>query len=168
MMKKLTYIALGANLGSPKTALHFALSSLRRHSAVSDLRCSSIYHTSPVSSIPQPYYLNAVCQFYTNLTSEALFCELQLLERLMGQSPKKSSELPRYLDLDILFFGEEAIKSSSLEIPHPRWRERLFVLIPLRDLVKEIILPNGQILELDGMIADLQKLNREEVSLYEA
>ncbi len=166
-MKKLTFVALGANLGSAKTALLFALASLKQHSAVSGLRCSSIYRTSPVSPIPQPYYLNAVCQFYTNLSPDDLFCELQLLERLMGQNPKKSSALPRYLDLDILFLGGEAISSSLLEIPHPRWKERLFVLVPLRDLVKEIILPNGQILELDGMIADLQKLNREEVSLYE-
>lgn len=168
MTKKLAYIALGANLGSPKAALLFALASLKQHSAVSDLRCSSIYRTSPVSPIPQPYYLNAVCQFYTDLSPDVLFCELQLLERLMGQNPKKSSMLPRYLDLDILFLGEEVFISSVLEIPHPRWKERLFVLVPLRDLVKEIPLPNGQILELDGMIADLRKLNREEVSLHEA
>jgi 2-amino-4-hydroxy-6-hydroxymethyldihydropteridine diphosphokinase len=65
---------------------------------------------------------------------------------------KKDKNGPRTLDIDILFFGDEEINNYHLIIPHPRWRERLFVLKPLLDLIKEIFLPSGEYICIKTMI----------------
>jgi 2-amino-4-hydroxy-6-hydroxymethyldihydropteridine diphosphokinase len=67
--------------------------------------------------------------------------QLQQVERLLGKVDKPK-EAPRVIDLDILFFGMEIHRDKKLEIPHPSWMERLFVLIPLSDLVRRLMIPD--------------------------
>ncbi len=70
-----------------------------------------------------------------------LFNHLQNIEKNLGKSPK-TKEAPRIIDLDILFFGQEfAFNAEGLQIPHIRWKERLFVLQPLSDLVSQLRSP---------------------------
>lgn len=125
------YIGLGSNLGDPAGMVAEALRMLE--AITSDFTASPFYLTSPVSDLPQPDFVNAVCRFKTALSPVELFAELQKIERHLGQSPKPKNA-PRLIDLDILFFGQERLLTSVLEIPHPRWKERLFVLRPLADL----------------------------------
>lgn len=134
------YVALGGNIG--ETALVFlqALKMLRDLPNISELEVSSFHQTAPVSDIPQNPYLNAVCRFQTSLTVKELLKELQSIEAALGKEPK-AKNAPRILDLDILFFGQERHSGEELEIPHPKWSERSFVLIPLADLVTELAIP---------------------------
>jgi 2-amino-4-hydroxy-6-hydroxymethyldihydropteridine diphosphokinase len=134
------YVGLGANLGDPYSQLHQALEKIEEHPSISCLQTSRFYLTTPVSSRPQPLFVNAVCRFQTSLVLSELWIFLSAIQLALGQKPKPKED-PRRIDLDILFFGKHPIFHEELQIPHPRWRERLFVLQPLSDLTHEIELP---------------------------
>jgi 2-amino-4-hydroxy-6-hydroxymethyldihydropteridine diphosphokinase len=146
MEKQLVYIGLGGNIGDPITTFDNVIERLSLASEITDLRSSPFYSTSPVSDIPQDDYLNAVCVFKTSFTAETLQFFLANIERKLGKLPKEK-DAPRIIDIDILFYGSKQINLPDLEIPHPRWKERLFVLRPLADLTDHISLENetGQI-----------------------
>lgn len=138
------YISLGANLGEPLVTVQKALLEISILFPIG-YRHSRFYETSPVSPIPQMSFINAVCCFETKQSAEEVFCEMQLIEKKLGKVPKGKDE-PRFIDLDLLFFGNEYKNLEGLQVPHPRWEKRLFVLAPLSDLVKEIIVPeNGKL-----------------------
>lgn len=128
-------VALGGNLEDPIVTFQAAIEKLRELGR--EFRVSKFYRTKPVSSIRQPEFLNAVCCFNTNFTPDVLFLKLEAIERELGKI-KKAKEAPRVIDLDLLFYGSAIYEGEGLQIPHPRWKERLFVLIPLFDLFKEI------------------------------
>lgn len=128
-------VGLGGNSGNPLMTLKAALKELGGVGAF--LKASKIYRTNPISPIHQPKYLNAVASFQTDLMPEKLFLELERIERKLGKVPK-AKEAQRPIDLDLLFYGEKAFKTDKIIVPHPRWKERLFVLIPLSDLLQEI------------------------------
>ena len=135
------FVALGSNMGEKRATLRQALAEIAQLEQVFDLTCSSFYQTSPVSHIPQPDYLNAVCSFLTSLTPKHIHRSLQKIEAKLGKKPKPK-EAPRIVDLDLLFFGTEFYRDEQLEIPHPRWKERKFVLVPLAELVEELVIPD--------------------------
>ena len=125
-------IALGSNLGDRRAHLQFAVERLQ--SLLGGLRVSSILETEPVDvDEPQPPYLNAVVVGETALTPEALLGEMMRIERLRGRR-RPSRHAARTLDLDLILYGDEVIDTGTLEVPHPRFRERLFVLVPLAEL----------------------------------
>lgn len=127
------YVGMGSNLGERKKSLVEALEVLQSHPAISQLRVSRFYETEPLSDIPQPDFINAVCRFETALEPFALLSLLQQIERTLGKV-EKPKNAPRPIDLDLLFYGDLEMCTETLEIPHPRWRERLFVLKPLSEL----------------------------------
>lgn len=96
-------------------------------------RESPLYETEPVDFLEQPWFLNCVAEGETSLAPRALLDNLQSIERAMG-SKKLVSRGPRIVDLDVLFYGDQVIHESGMEIPHPRLAERLFVLIPLAEV----------------------------------
>ncbi|MDD5137158.1 MAG: 2-amino-4-hydroxy-6-hydroxymethyldihydropteridine diphosphokinase, partial [Candidatus Omnitrophica bacterium] len=98
-------------------------------------RSSSIYETDPVSDIPQGKFLNGVLEIATALTPRALLKELNRIEEKIGRR-RTVKDAPREIDLDILYYGDEAVKEDGLVIPHPRLNEREFVLKGLRELGK--------------------------------
>ncbi len=140
MPKSLVYIGLGGNLGNVEQTFHQALKQLALIPGNDLAVVSNFYQTQPVSDLPQPPYLNAVCRFRTSLLPHELLYHSQRIQCLLGQLPKPKNA-PRKIDLDILFYGNQVIETPDLEVPHPRWRERLFVLVPLADLVEIIIEP---------------------------
>lgn len=129
------FVGLGGNLGEPQANLNAALNKIKEIG--SELKISKFYSTKPISTIEQPRFINAVCSFKTNLDPYALFLRLEEIETILGKV-KKTKDAPRLIDLDILFYGCEVYEKKGLLIPHAHWKERLFVLIPLLDLVKEI------------------------------
>jgi 2-amino-4-hydroxy-6-hydroxymethyldihydropteridine diphosphokinase len=133
-------------------------------SGVTDLTVSQFYYTSPVSSIPQEYYINAVCSFYTTYTASELFSHLQAVETELGKVPK-AKEAPRVIDLDLLFFGDEIHSDPELQIPHPRWQERLFVLIPLLNLIQEIWV-GSQKIDLQACLRKCLENDQQSIVLY--
>jgi 2-amino-4-hydroxy-6-hydroxymethyldihydropteridine diphosphokinase len=136
--KPLVYLGLGGNLGNVDQTFYQALKQLALIPGNDVAVISNFYQTQPVSDLPQPPYLNAVCRFRTSLLPHELLYQLQGIQRHSGQLPKPKNA-PRKIDLDILFYGNQVIETLDLEVPHPRWRERLFVLVPLADLIEIII-----------------------------
>jgi 2-amino-4-hydroxy-6-hydroxymethyldihydropteridine diphosphokinase len=133
---KLIYLSLGSNLGDRAANLRQALKALPE-SGVRVLRCSSFYETEPVDFLEQPWFLNCVVEAETSLDPSRLLEELQGIERNMG-SRKPVPRGPRILDLDVLFYGADVIRSAGMEIPHPRLAQRRFVLVPLAELAPEL------------------------------
>ncbi len=133
------YVALGSNLGDSKKYLQNAFDALNKHSHISHLVCSHLYQSKPHGPQDQPDYINAAVRFETHLSAEALLDELQAIEN-NNKRVRKGVERwgARTLDLDLLFYGNEQIKTKRLSVPHPRICERAFVLLPLHDIVKTL------------------------------
>jgi len=128
----LVAVALGSNLGDRAAHIEWALAQLRV--LLSGLRSSPLIETEPVD-VPdeQPPYLNAVAVGETTLDPEALMAALAALERQQGRE-RPSYRAARTLDLDLILYGDRIIRTGTLEVPHPRFRERAFVLGPLAEL----------------------------------
>lgn len=132
-------IAIGSNLGDRTAHIEFAITRLRE--LLRDLRVSPIIETEPVD-VPdeQPRYLNAVVVGETDLEPEALLDELTAIELARGRR-REFRNAARTLDLDIILYGDRIIRTPALEVPHPRFREREFVLGPLAELEPDWIDP---------------------------
>ena len=125
-------IALGSNIGDRESHLAFAVARLSQ--VLANLRQSSWHDTAPVGVSPdQPRYLNGVVVGETALTARQLLRELLAIEQAAGRT-RPSPMAPRTLDLDLILFGGERIAEPGLVVPHPRFRERLFVLEPLAEV----------------------------------
>lgn len=138
------WVALGANLGDPRTTLRRALRWLAALPQTSLERASSLHRTAPVGP-PQPDFLNAVVRLRTRLAPEALLAALLTLEQAAGRE-RTIHWGPRTLDLDLLMMGEDGRRehtSPLLALPHPRMHERRFVLAPLAEIDPELVLPSG-------------------------
>ena len=132
-------IALGSNLGDREAHLAFALHQLQ--DILAGLRVSSWYETAPVGvSSPQPDFLNGVAVGQTTLDARALLDRLLAIEQARGRT-RPHDGAPRTLDLDLIFFGGEVIDQPGLRVPHPRFRERLFVLEPLSEIASDWVDP---------------------------
>ena len=139
------YVGLGGNIGDAFAEQQKALQHLKESSCIDQLAVSNFYLTTPVESDSSTPFVNAVCKFKTTATPYALLQLLQTIQKNLGQGPKSRSE-DRLIDLDLLFFGNEIVQTPELQIPHPRWKERLFVLVPLAELTDKILLLHEQII----------------------
>jgi 2-amino-4-hydroxy-6-hydroxymethyldihydropteridine diphosphokinase len=126
------FVGLGANLGDPLRALQAALAALARLPSTRLVRSSRIYRSAPVDA-GGPDYLNAVAELETGLAAPELLAQLQRVEQAAGRE-RPYRNAPRTLDLDLLLYGDACIDSTALTVPHPRMRERAFVLLPLQEL----------------------------------
>lgn len=130
------YIGLGANLGDdPAAALGRAVQQLAATLGITVTAQSSYYRTAPIDS-SGPDYTNAVVEVRTTLTAPELLVCLQGIEAAAGRE-RPYRNAPRTLDLDVLLFGNAQIESPTLSVPHPRMRQRAFVLLPLAEIAPE-------------------------------
>ncbi len=121
-------IALGSNLGDREHYLHEAI---RRLSAdVADLQLSPLFENDAVGVGDQPSFLNAAASGSTHLTARALLERLLEVEASCGRV-RTTPGAARTLDLDLILYGDVVIDEPGLIVPHPRFRERRFVLAPL-------------------------------------
>lgn len=125
-------IALGSNLGDSWQTLQQALSALHCPPTLELLAQSSVYQTVAIGP-PQPDILNACALLNTTLSAQALLHQLLEIEQRFGRV-RRERWGPRTLDLDLLFYGQAIVSEPTLHIPHPRLRERAFVLIPLAEI----------------------------------
>jgi len=131
------YLGLGSNLGDRRRNLEAALDALRAHPQIAVSAVSAFLETDPVGGPPgQDKFLNAAAEIETDLAPEALLEELKRVERALGRTPGPRWG-PREIDLDILLYGEEVLETEALVIPHPRMRERRFVLAPLAEIAPD-------------------------------
>ena len=132
-------IALGSNLGDRHAHLDYAVSRLSR--ILSALRVSSRHETAPVDVVgEQPAFLNAALVGTTALGPHALLRELQAIEAERGRE-RPYRHAPRTLDLDMVLYGSLMVSDDELDVPHPRFRERAFVLAPLAEIAPDLVDP---------------------------
>ena len=125
-------IALGANLGDRRDLLQRAIAVLRRQ--LDDVAVSSFHDTAPVGvPLPHPNYLNAALTGLTRLGPGDLLASLLEIERTLGRE-RPHVNAPRTIDLDLILYGDVQLDEPSLTIPHPRFRDRRFVLAPLAEI----------------------------------
>jgi len=142
------YIALGGNLGDPRRQLLDAVDALARLPSTRLLRRSRLYRTPPWGMLEQPPFINAAALLDTGLAPHDLLDALLAIEQRAGRVRAERNG-PRTLDLDLLHMEGVRLDDERLTLPHPRIAERAFVLLPLADLVPDLLLP-GQ-----GRVADL-------------
>jgi 2-amino-4-hydroxy-6-hydroxymethyldihydropteridine diphosphokinase len=130
-------IALGSNLGDRRSAIAFAVERLA--ALISGISISKIVETDPEGEglSDQPLYLNAVLVGETTLPARALLEALLGIEREFGRT-RPYHGAPRTLDLDLVLFGEDIIDEPGLHVPHPRFRDRFFVLGPMAEVAAEL------------------------------
>ena len=128
-------VALGANLGDAVATVQQALRDLAALPETQLVKASSLYRSAPYEA-QGPDFINAVATVQTQLCPLALLHALQALELHSGRErPYKNA--PRTLDLDLIFYGDTAMTTQELTLPHPRWHERAFVLFPLAEVWPE-------------------------------
>jgi 2-amino-4-hydroxy-6-hydroxymethyldihydropteridine diphosphokinase len=140
---RLAYIALGANLGDPELTFACVTSRLQGLSRT-PIMASRWMRSRPVNCPPgSPYFLNGVVAILPmhGETPETLMEKLQALEVEFGRTPKKEMNEARPLDLDLIAFGSERRETAQLTLPHPRAKEREFVLRPLAEIAPDLVLP---------------------------
>jgi len=132
-------IALGSNLGNREAHLRRAIQALAP--TVSNLRVSSFYETDPVD-VPgaQPMFLNAAVTGESELSARAALDALLAVEQHLGRE-RPYIGAPRTIDLDLILYGDSVINEPGLMVPHPRFRERRFVLQPLAEIAADWIDP---------------------------
>ena len=147
------FVGLGANLGDAEAALRSALAGLAALPEVRQVRSSRFYRSAPVDA-GGPDYVNAVARLETTLPAPDLLRALQSLELAAGRE-RPYRNAPRTLDLDLLLYGSARIASAALTVPHPRLRERAFVLLPLAELAPELVAARDLAAVADQRIAPL-------------
>ena len=100
-----------------------------------------LYRSAPLGGIEQPYFLNAAVSILTSFDARTLLAELKAIESRMGRDRSVRRWGPRAIDLDLLVYDAVTIDSPELTVPHAGIGERNFVLLPLRDLAPELVIP---------------------------
>jgi len=129
------FLGLGSNLGDREEHLRQALDSLKR-GHIQVLRSASLYLTEPRDFTDQPWFVNTVAEVDTKLDPLELLEYCLGIERDAGRM-RDHSRGPRPIDIDILFYRDLQIRTASLTVPHPRYADRRFVLVPLAELAPD-------------------------------
>lgn len=136
------YIGLGSNVGDRLENLSAGVKGLILADDVVLVGKSGVYDSEPVGLKDQPDFLNAVVAVETTLTPYELLSLVHKIE--LGQGRQRIKRWgPRTLDMDILIFGDIELDDPKLLIPHPRLKERRFVLEPLLEVEPDVRLPDG-------------------------
>jgi len=128
-------LGLGSNIGDREERLRDAIASLR-HRRINVMRSASLYLTEPRDFVDQPWFINTIVEVETELDPPGLLKQCLAVEREAGRM-RDQSRGPRPIDVDILFYRDLQIQTADLTVPHPRYADRRFVLIPLAELMPD-------------------------------
>ena len=131
------YAGLGANLGHARQSIDSAILALGKLPETLLVGRSSFYKSAPFQA-DGPDYINAVVHLQTRLNAIELLRAFQNVENLAGRE-RPYRNAPRTLDIDLLLYGDGNIQCPALQVPHPRMRERAFVLVPLSELAPDVV-----------------------------
>lgn len=140
MKKHDVFLSLGSNIDNPQENLKNAIKALSESRGIEIVKESSFYRTSPVDFLHQPEFINCILWIRTGKNIHRLLEFLKKLEVQLGRE-EGFYKGPRKIDLDIIFYSDEVIKTSDLSIPHKRMHQRRFVLIPLCELNNQLVHP---------------------------
>ncbi|WP_163184200.1 2-amino-4-hydroxy-6-hydroxymethyldihydropteridine diphosphokinase [Neobacillus sedimentimangrovi] len=127
------FIALGSNMGNRYDNIMTAIKCLTKDGDIQLVNFSSLYETDPVGYEEQDLFLNMVIEVNTALEAMELLDRCLKIETELGRK-REIKWGPRTIDLDILTYNQENMKTKNLIIPHPRMLQRAFVLIPLYEI----------------------------------
>jgi len=130
------YLALGSNMGDRSGRIARALERIGRLPDTRVEAVSRLVETEPVGPVPQGPFLNGAAALATELPSPRLLAELKRIEAEVGRVPRERWG-PREVDIDIILYGDCVREDATLCLPHPRFRERRFVLVPLAEIAPE-------------------------------
>jgi 2-amino-4-hydroxy-6-hydroxymethyldihydropteridine diphosphokinase len=147
------FVAIGANLGDAEATVKEAMAAIGALQRTQVTARSSLYRSAPVDA-EGPEFINAVVAVRTGLDAEQLLIALQRLETLAGRE-RPFPNAPRTLDLDLLMHGNSVVESPTLTLPHPRMRERAFVLKPLAEIAPDKV-PRAALARVTGQV--IQKI----------
>jgi 2-amino-4-hydroxy-6-hydroxymethyldihydropteridine diphosphokinase len=149
-------IALGSNIEDRLANLREGCKrTCSLHESGLPIRFSSVYETTPIDCEPGTMrYLNAVMEINFTGPPVALLDRLLEIEKAMGRTSKRPKNSPRIIDLDVLYAGNLVLNSPEITIPHPRLRQRRFVLTPLADISPDLVLP-GQMDSVRRLLAEV-------------
>ncbi|WP_025770342.1 2-amino-4-hydroxy-6-hydroxymethyldihydropteridine diphosphokinase [Thioalkalivibrio sp. HK1] len=148
MRSSCAFIGVGSNLGESLMRIQVALEHLDRASNIRLRMRSRIYRNPPMGPVDQPDYFNAVVAVETALAPENLLAELWRIEALGGRRREMERVRwgPRSLDLDLLLYDDEVIRSDILSVPHPGLMKRIFVVRPLLEICPDVFIPGHGLL----------------------
>lgn len=139
------YLGLGSNVGDRLETLTSAVFALHESDGIAVREVSGIYETEPWGGVVQKRFYNCAVAIRTSLPPRDLLAEIQLTEAAFGRDrPAEERWGPRTLDIDILLYDDLEIDEPDLVIPHPRLAERVFVLVPLLEVMPGGSLPDGR------------------------
>jgi 2-amino-4-hydroxy-6-hydroxymethyldihydropteridine diphosphokinase len=151
-------LALGSNMGDRLQFMQRGLDLLREHVEIRAI--SGVYESEPEGDNLEGDFLNAAIAIDTELSAEELLEVCQKAEEDCGRQrffQESSKSRNRTLDCDIIFYGKGNVEETGLRIPHPRWRERCFVVMPLLDILDELV--DGQRREVEGVAGEVSGMS---------
>lgn len=139
-MTERAFVGLGSNVGNRLLFLRRATAMLAEVHEVSVVRCSSIFETEPVGFKKQPPFLNAVVEVRATLEPRSLLALLKQIEHRIGRTESVRWG-PREIDLDLLLYGSQILRTDDYSIPHAELPRRRFVLVPLAEIAPDVVEP---------------------------
>lgn len=147
-------IALGGNVGDVRATFGKAVSSICGMTQAALMARSSDYSTPPWGNRQQARFINACIAIDTSLDPHALLFTLQKIESRLGRERSRETRWgPRTLDLDLIAYDDVAIDKPELTLPHPRWFERAFVLVPLAEIAPDRIIAGRTVIDALGAVS---------------
>ena len=134
------YLLLGGNLGDKRKIFSETISQLEVQVGKITEK-SSIYETEPWGFESDDLFWNQAVEISTELSPEEVLCQTQQIELELGRIRKATQYDSRIIDIDILFYDDQVINQPNLLIPHPRIQKRKFALLPLNEIVPNLIHP---------------------------
>lgn len=126
------FLSLGASKGAREVAILRAIRAISASGAARVLAVSSLYETAPVGVAFPDFFINAAVQVRPLLSPRDLLNRLKTIEKELGRTGGHNA--PREIDVDMIAYGNVSLDTAELCLPHPRYRERAFVLVPLREI----------------------------------
>lgn len=160
MQAHTAYLSLGSNLGDRGAQISRALQLLDERGVHVETK-SSMYATEPVDFAPQHWFVNCAVEVKTALMPRQLLHAIREVEHEMGRA-RLVIRGPRAIDIDVLLYGANMMRTPELEIPHPRMAERRFVLAPLAEIAPTLRHPlfGATVRELLAACADQSRVRR--------
>ena len=132
-------LSLGSNIGPRKRRIRDAIQRIST-SIMSNVKVSSLYETEPIGFTEQPKFINVVITGETELSATDLHEACKGLELAQGRVHRDQWR-EREIDIDVILYGDEVIESDRLTVPHPRMRDRRFVLVPATEIAPDLVDP---------------------------
>jgi 2-amino-4-hydroxy-6-hydroxymethyldihydropteridine diphosphokinase len=136
----IAYLGLGSNVGDREEYIEQAVFLLSKIKGIDIVRRSTNHETEAEGAGEQPAFINAAVQIKTNLSPYELLEKIQEIETALGRE-REVEWGPRTIDVDILMYDDQIVSDDKLQIPHPLMHERLFVLLPLKEIAPRAMHP---------------------------